>query len=150
MGGSSNEPADEIEREEADPAHAVFDVVSEDPEVEQVKDQVGPAAVEEHRGQGGHGIYGLAVNHACHAVTEGYPRADFGHPRYLAGDHSVIADTRGKGRLIHAGPLNQYPGCDVCRDYRVRHHWWPHRTMVVADRDQILSPFFLDCSVKCE
>src|SRR5687767_15650353 len=51
MGGAGRESAHEVEDQELAATYAVLDVVTENPEIEHVADDVRPRGVHEHRGE---------------------------------------------------------------------------------------------------
>ena len=86
LGQASRHPGQHVQKQEADVPEAVLDVVAEDVEVEEVADQVEPAAVEEHARE-----------------ERGRVAPPFGDeaPRHQAVDLDEALDGRAEARLIH-------------------------------------------------
>jgi hypothetical protein len=49
MQDASGKPTEQIKTEKASPAHAVFDIVTKDPERPHITDDVHPATMQKHR-----------------------------------------------------------------------------------------------------
>ncbi len=134
------QPADEIEDEKSKVAHAVFNVISEDPEKESVPEKVAPATMQKHRYEGSQDVYGIVVDHTRHAAPKWHRGPDGCHVRQLARNQPEIADAGGESLLIEARALDEDPGQEHRNQDEIRHPRRADRGELVAERDQIGLP----------
>ena len=102
-------------------AHAVLDVVSENPEEKTIPEEMDPASVKEHRDERSKDVYLLIVDDARQPVTEGHTRTESRLVCDLAGNHPEIANARSELWLVEAGALYEHPRPDERRENGVRH-----------------------------
>ena len=101
MGPNGGEASAEVEEEEDQVAEPVFDVATEDPEVEHVAKEVQPTAVEEHGGEGGapggdrRGDIGVEDADVASLPDQETPFGDFGPAGQFAGNESPLQEENG-------------------------------------------------------
>src|SRR5439155_6908344 len=104
-----NETAEEIEREEADRPHAVFDVVAEDPKEYGVAQDVRPTAVEKHRRDRRQDVDRISVDDTGEARADRYVFAEARAMCELARHHPEVADAGRQRPRIETGALHYQP-----------------------------------------
>jgi hypothetical protein len=105
----SGEAGEQVEQREAQPAHAVFDVVAEDPQEECVAEQVSPATVQEHRRDRREHVDRFVVDDAGEPSAEVDAAAERRKPRELSGYEAEVADAGCEDRLAQPGTLKEHP-----------------------------------------
>jgi hypothetical protein len=127
------ETAEQVESQEANVAHRVLDVIPEDPEEPHVSDQMQPAAVKEHGGEGGVPAWRDA-EYTARVGREGKGRAGWKPTQQLSGDQAQLANGAHEG-LLSPEPLDQQPAGGVRDDQADGDERREKVGVVVADRE---------------
>ena len=151
LGEGREHAAHEVEERVAQAAHAILDVVAEDPEEQHVADDVHPAAVHEDRGDQGQpggvlrdahlgdaatGPREVGSSRMCAAVDElARDEAPLGRDAIEAGDLSRNARSCSPGRWVVGREISNRKTTRARDDQRKRDDREPPRTDVVAKRE---------------
>ncbi len=106
VGPDGGETCTQVEEEENEVSESVFDVASEDPQIEHVAEEVNPAAVEEHGRKGGApcgdggGDVGVENADVASFADEEAPFGDFGAAGQFAGYETPLEEEDGNVYVV--------------------------------------------------